>query len=51
MHRAAPWNSSLKPDRTAIPDVAVELTPLTAYDELVSVCQPKTELVLNGGVA
>jgi transposase InsO family protein len=44
-------HARFKPDRTAIPDVTVELTPLTAYDELVSVCQPKTELVLNGGVA
>ena len=40
-----------KPDRTAIPDVAVELTPLTAYDELAAVCQPKAGLVLDGGVA
>jgi hypothetical protein len=39
-----------KPDRTAIPYVAVELTPLTAYDELAAVCQPKVELPA-GGVA
>ena len=40
-----------KPDRTAIPDVAVELTPLTVYDELAAVRQPKAGLVLDGGVA
>ena len=40
-----------KPDRTAIPYVAVELTPLTVYDELAAVCQPKAGLVLDGGVA
>jgi len=40
-----------KPDRALIPDVAVRLTPLSAYDELAAVCQPKTELVLEGGAA
>jgi hypothetical protein len=40
-----------KPDRATIPDVAVRLTPLSAYDELAAVCQPKTELLLDGGVA
>ena len=38
-----------RPDRTAIPDVAVELVPLTAYDELAVVQTPNT--VLDGGVA
>ena len=40
-----------KPDRAAIPDVAVELVPLSAYDELAAVRAPKTDLVLDGGVA
>jgi transposase InsO family protein len=40
-----------KPDRAAIPDVAVELLPLTAYDELAAVRVPTTELMLDGGVA
>ena len=40
-----------KPDRTAIPDVAVELVPLAAYDELAAVRAPNAELVLDGGVA
>jgi hypothetical protein len=40
-----------KPDRATFPDVAVELTPLTAYDELATVCQPRAGLVLDGGVA
>jgi hypothetical protein len=38
-----------KPDRSTIPDVAVRLAPLTAYDELAAVCQPTA--VLDGGVA
>jgi hypothetical protein len=38
-----------RPDRTAIPDVAVELVPLTAHDELAAVRTPNT--VLDGGVA
>jgi hypothetical protein len=33
----------------AVPDVAIELTPLSAYDELAAVRPP--ELLLNGGVA
>ena len=40
-----------KPDRAVIPDVAVELVPLSAYDELAAVRAPKTDLVLEGGVA
>jgi hypothetical protein len=40
-----------KPDRAAIPDVAVELLPLTAYDELAAVRVPNADLMLDGGVA
>jgi hypothetical protein len=40
-----------KPDRATIPDVAVKLAPLSAYDELAAVCPPKAALVLGGGVA
>jgi len=40
-----------KPDLDAIPDVAIALVPLTAYDELAAVRTPTTELVLDGGVA
>jgi hypothetical protein len=40
-----------KPDQAAIPIVAVELVPLSAYDELVAVHAPKTEPALEGGVA
>jgi hypothetical protein len=40
-----------KPDRTTIPDIAVRLAPLSAYDELAAVSQPTAEPVLNGGVA
>ena len=40
-----------KPDRDAIPDVTIELVPLSAYDELAVVRAPATELVLDGGVA
>jgi hypothetical protein len=40
-----------KPDQAAIPNVAVELVPLSAYDELAAVCAPKTEFALDGGVA
>jgi hypothetical protein len=40
-----------KPDRAAIPNVAVELVPLAAYDELAAVRAPNTDLVLDGGVA
>jgi len=39
------------PDRTVIPYVAVELVPLSAYDELAVVAAPKTDLVLDGGLA
>jgi len=39
-----------RPDQTAIPDVAVELAPLTTYDELAAVV-PNTDLVIEGGVA
>ena len=38
------------PDQIAIPDVAVELVPLAAYDELAAVV-PNTDLVIEGGVA
>jgi hypothetical protein len=41
----------LRPNEAAIPHVAVELVPLSAYDELAAVRAPKTELVLEGGVA
>src|SRR6266403_1683896 len=37
-----------KPDRLAIPDVAVALTPLSAYDELAAVRQPNTALGHDG---
>jgi hypothetical protein len=40
-----------KPDRDALPDVAIDLVPLSAYDELAAVRVPTTELVLDGGVA
>ena len=40
-----------KPDRATIPEVAVELVPLTAYDELAAVHVPNTTLALDGGVA
>lgn len=40
-----------KPDRATIPHVAVKLAPLSAYDELATVCPPKAALVLEGGVA
>ena len=40
-----------KPDQAVIPHVAVELVPLSAYDELAAVRAPKTELALEGGVA
>jgi hypothetical protein len=40
-----------RPDQTAIPDVAVELAPLSAYDELAAVHQPQAALVLDGGLA
>src|SRR5205807_8541496 len=40
-----------KPDRAAIPHVAVELVPLSAYDELAAVRAPNADLVFDGGVA
>src|SRR6202048_3849841 len=40
-----------KPDRAVIPHVAVELVPLSAYDELAAVHAPKTGPVRDGGVA
>jgi transposase InsO family protein len=48
-----------KPDQAAIPDVAVALVPLSAYDELATVRQPDsaldaslgTTLTHNGGLA
>ena len=40
-----------KPDRNVIPNVAVELVPLSAYDELAAVRAPKADLVIDGGVA
>ena len=40
-----------QPDRATIPEVAVALAPLCAYDELAAVRAPNTELVLAGGVA
>jgi hypothetical protein len=39
------------PDRAAIPDVAVELVPLSAYDELAAVRAPNTTPLCEGGVA
>ena len=38
-----------QPDRATIPDVAVELVPLSAYDELAAVRAPTAELALDGG--
>jgi transposase InsO family protein len=40
-----------QPDRATMPEVAVALAPLSAYDELAAVRAPNTELVLAGGVA
>jgi transposase InsO family protein len=40
-----------KPDRAVIPNVAVELVPLAAYDELAAVRAPNAALVLDGGAA
>ena len=40
-----------KPDRSVIPNVAVELVPLAAYDELAAVRAPKADLAIDGGVA
>ena len=40
-----------KPDQAVIPHVAVELVPLSAYDELAVVRAPEADLVRDGGVA
>jgi transposase InsO family protein len=40
-----------KPDRAAIPDVAVVLTPLSAYDELAAVRAPEAATLCAGGRA
>ena len=40
-----------KPDRTAIPDVAVVLTPLSAYDELAVIHAPEAATLCAGGQA
>ena len=40
-----------KPARAAIPEVAVELVPLSVYDELAAVHAANIDLVLDGGVA
>ena len=38
-------------DRVAIPQVAVELVPLCAYDELAAVAAPNTILLRDGGLS
>jgi transposase InsO family protein len=40
-----------KPDRLAIPDVVVALTPLSAYDELAAVRAPNAATLCEGGRA
>ena len=40
-----------RPAETAIPQVAVALVPLSAYDELAAVHQPNAALVFDGGLA
>ncbi len=40
-----------QPDRAAIPDVAVALTPLSAYDELAVVRAPEAATLCAGGRA
>jgi hypothetical protein len=40
-----------KPDRIAIPDIAVALVPLAAYDELAAVRQPHADTLCDGGLA
>jgi hypothetical protein len=40
-----------QPGRDALPDVSIELVPLSAYDELAAVHVPRIELALDGGVA
>jgi hypothetical protein len=39
-----------KPDPTAVPDIAVDLVPLTAYDALATVGL-QNDLVVDGGAA
>ena len=39
-----------KPDRVAIPDVAIALTPLSAYDELAAVRPPSAATLCVGGL-
>jgi hypothetical protein len=39
-----------KPDRVAVPDVAVALTPLSAYDELAAVRPPSAATPCVGGL-
>jgi hypothetical protein len=40
-----------KPDPTAVPDIAVDLVPLTAYDALATVGLQVNDLVVDGGAA
>ena len=40
-----------KPDRIAIPDIAVVLTPLSAYNELAAVRSPNADIRCDGGLA
>jgi transposase InsO family protein len=40
-----------RPDRAAIPDVAVVLTPLSAYDELAVIHAPQAATLCDGGRA
>jgi hypothetical protein len=40
-----------KPDRIAIPDIAVALAPLSAYDELAAVRPPNADIMCEGGLA
>ena len=40
LHAAAQLRDRFRPDAAAIPDVTVELVPLSAYDELAVVTQP-----------
>jgi len=39
------------PDGIAIPDIAVALAPLSAYDELAAVLAPSTNLMCEGDLA
>ena len=40
-----------RPDRDAIPNVAVAFVPLSTYDELAAVHQSAAVLALDGGLA